>query len=80
MRLEKWAPPETMGTGASKYRVEEVRNASSEALTNAFAKLSDSEQQRVMAALETVTVSADPKACCSFKIISRLRKLFSTFI
>ena len=67
-----------MGTGASKYRVEEVTNASTDTLTNVFAELSDSERQRVMAALQTVNVSADAKACCSFRIILRLLKLLST--
>ena len=72
-----------MGARASKVGVEEVRNASPNALANAFAELSDSEREWpnewAMAVLPTVNVSADPKACCSLSFVPRLLKLFSTF-
>ena len=71
-----------MGTRASKVGVEEVRNASPNALANAFAELSDSEREWpnewAMAVLPTVNVSADPKACCSLCFVPRL-KLLSAF-
>ena len=77
-----------MGTGASKarpgisaarYVVEDIRNASYEALASSFAEFSDSERQRVMAVLHTANVSADPEVCRSFKMITRILKLGSTF-
>ena len=72
-----------MGTRASKVGVQEVRNASPNALANAFAELSDSEREWpnewAMAVLPTVNVSADPKACCSLSFVPRLLKLLSTF-
>ena len=72
-----------MGTRASKVGLEEGRNASPNALANAFAELSDAEREWpnewAMAVLPTVNVSADPEANCSFRIMPRLVKLLSTF-